>query len=240
MSKRITPEELPRVLQTLRDGAARAQCDALRRLCPCRSRCYEPQVWLSILHMWANTHDEQVRHQAQHAIDTLRDNLRHSEPARELVRVLAERHQLSLPELDVRQTKMQEARRLDSRATLDLLEALRGTDTTAQCAALHALCPCRNRRYDKEVWIEIFRLFRTTTHSRVRDDAQHAIDTLQNRTRTDPRSQELVRKLAPFDPRARELSRRIPTYREPMADAQSTLVVPNWERTPRSRRNRRR
>lgn len=133
MSKRITPEELPRVLQTLRDGAARAQCDALRRLCPCRSRCYEPQVWLSILHMWANTHDEQVRHQAQHAIDTL-----------------------------------------------------------------------------------------------------------QNRTRTDPRSQELVRKLAPFDPRARELSRRIPTYREPMTDAQSTLVVPNWERTPRSRRNRRR
>lgn len=181
-----------------------------------------------------------MRHQAEHAIDTLRDNLRHSEPARELVRVLSEHHELSLPDPDARQTKKLEARRLDSRATLALLEVLRGEDTTAQCAALRALCPCRNRRYDKEVWIEIFRLFRTTSDNRVRDGAQHAIDTLKNRVRSDPRSQELVRKVAPFDPRARELIHRIPTHREPMAATQSTLVIPGWERSPRSRRNRRR
>src|SRR5437763_321391 len=50
-------------------------------------------------------------------------------------------------------------RRLTSQDVPGVLEVLAGSDEDAQCEALTRLCPCRNRRYDREVWLAIPRAY---------------------------------------------------------------------------------
>ena len=61
---------------------------------------------------------------------------------------------------------------------------------------LTRLCPCRNRVYDREVWTRLF-VVRESDDSQVRQAAKHAIHTLLDNAKTDPRSQELLLRLPP-------------------------------------------
>jgi hypothetical protein len=131
---------------------------------------------------------------------------------------------------------MQE-RRITSRDVPRILEALESNDPETQCAALRSLCPCRNRRYDREVWVEIFRAYTEDETGEVRDQAQHAIDTLIMRARTDPRSQELIRWLSEQEAVPFPLEGAIPVWRPRTA---GLPPIPRWERSRRSRSNRRR
>lgn len=141
-------------------------------------------------------------------------------------------------------------RRVTSRDVPRLLEALAGNDVEAQCDALRDLCPCRNRRYDREVWRAIFDAYASSEDASVRDQAIHAIETLRGRVRTDPRSQELVRWLAEqgvVDPLGLETAiplwnprptvRRCPLRATPWHKA-GLPPIPRWERGHRSRPNK--
>lgn len=243
--KRIMPEEIPALLTALEEGDAATKRDILRRLCPCRSRCYEGEVWLAIFHTYHTSMDEAVCNQAEHAIETLREFSRTSVYAHDTVEWLAREHAITLPDKEPRRnTRKHPPRPLTSWDVPRLLEVLSGEDGEAQCAALKSLCPCRHRIYDKQVWLTIFRLHDYSDYPGVRDLASHAIDTLlRERTRIDPRSQDLVRWL-----RGRV---RMPGHhstpkfvRQPLPVASSgneiELQIPVWERSQRSKTNRRR
>lgn len=131
---------------------------------------------------------------------------------------------------------MPEERRLTSRDVPNVLDALCGGDQDAQHEALFRMCPCRNRRYDKEVWLEIFRICEESPDGVIRDRARHAIDTLRQRVRTDPRSQELVQWLADQGTLTFTLEGEIPEWRPRVQG----LKIPRPERARRSRVNRRR
>ncbi|HLV80431.1 MAG TPA: hypothetical protein VKT32_09115 [Chthonomonadaceae bacterium] len=73
-----------------------------------------------------------------------------------------------------------------------LLQMLRSDDVEAQRHALLVVCPCRNRYYDKEIWRAIFAVRDTGTDGKARERAHHVIGTLQERTRFDMRSLELL------------------------------------------------
>jgi hypothetical protein len=137
---------------------------------------------------------------------------------------------------------MIEKRRLTSRDVPGILATLAGDDEEAQCEVLTRLCPCRNRRYDREVWLEILRAYSCGGSGTVRDQAGHALDTLRQRLRTDPRSQELVRWLAEQDALPFPLDDEIPEWQPRAVPGQAggPLRIPRPERTPRSRANRRR
>lgn len=269
MSKRIEAEELSRLLQAL-DGDEKARCDALRALCPCHSRCYDRAAWLAIFKAYHSSREEAVRHQALHAIETLRERVYNDDApdlqARELAAWLADEHMIFLP---ADKLLTEHGRRITSREVPRLLQILAGDDAGAQCDALRALCPCRNRRYDKELWLEIMRAYETSDHPQVRDQAHHAIETLRNRVRTDPRSQELARWLNGHK-RAWRVHWSVPVWPPRLAiNATGALVsgafeigasatgvissglmptgvlpdgrlIPSWERSPRSKANRRR
>ena len=51
-------------------GSSEEKCDALTRLCPCRNRIYDREVWQRIF-MASEDDDWQVRQKEKHAIDTL-------------------------------------------------------------------------------------------------------------------------------------------------------------------------
>lgn len=127
--------------------------------------------------------------------------------------------------------------RISFRDVPRLLEELACDDPAKQNAALRAACPCRNRRYDKELWLAIFQTYAETNIYTVRDAAEHAIGTLRERARTDPRSQELSLWLADQDvtdlPLQEDVPAWIPTLRG------NGLYIPRFEHSARSRRNRR-
>lgn len=130
--------------------------------------------------------------------------------------------------------------RITSREIADLLDDLRCGDQDAQEGALRALCPCRNRRYDREAWRAIFLVHKASETESVRDAAAHAIQTLHGRARRDPRSQDLLRWLESegvCDPRPESL---LPVWRPRLHWAQGQLAIPRRERLRRSKANRRR
>ncbi len=133
------------------------------------------------------------------------------------------------------------ARRITARDVARILETLNGCDDEAKHDALRDLCPCRNRRYDREVWAAIYDAYEHGDAA-IRDQAGHAIGTLQGRIRTDPRSQELAGWLAQEIPAAAALALQIPVWNPKplfMGGAKS-LAVPRFERTHRSRKNKQR
>ena len=130
-------------------------------------------------------------------------------------------------------------RRVTSRDVPTLLQELSCGDPNAQAETLHALCPCRNRRYDKEVWRAIFAAQAESDNAQVRDAATHAIETLRERARTDPRSQELLLWLVEQDvPTRVPLDLDVPAWIPNLRG--NGLYIPRYEPAPRSKANRRR
>jgi hypothetical protein len=233
--KTITSEELAELQAVLDayDGDPGAQCEALTRLCPCRSRWDDPDVWRSILHAQECSPDPKVRHQAEHAVDTLRIYARTNPHFADLAGRLDRETGSALLSPPLVKGK------LTSKDVPHLIEVLEGDDAGAQCDALHHLCPCRNRSYDTAAWAAVFRAFEETENAAVRDGAHHAIDTLKSRLRTDPRSQDLVRQLAAASPTAAMLANAVPEWnpRAPVT-AKGLPTIPRFERGRRSRKNK--
>lgn len=231
-NEEISAEEAAR-LQAILDGHDfEAQCDALSRLCPCRSRCYDREIWRAILHAGDSSVDAEVRHRAEHAIDTLREHARNDPEAQELARWLA-------PYDGSGRLQKSVTGRITARDVPRLIEILEGEDSMAQCDALTGLCPCRNRVYDKEVWRAIFCAYEETDNADVRDKAAHAIQTLRERVRIDPRSQELVLSLASENATAAVLESAVPVWnpRTPRT-RRGELPIPRFERSHRSKANK--
>jgi hypothetical protein len=101
---------------------------------------------------------------------------------------------------------------------------------------LTALCPCRNRRYDQNVWLAIFRAAEEGETGAIRDQAQHAIGTLMERVKTDPRTQKLVRKLLEEGSISRISAEAIPSWQPNLRG--NGLYIPRFERSARSKANR--
>jgi hypothetical protein len=102
---------------------------------------------------------------------------------------------------------------------------------------LTALCPCRNRRYDQNVWLAIFRAAEEGETGAIRDQAQHAIGTLMERVKTDPRTQKLVRQLIDDGQVSRLTEEAIPKWIPNLRG--NGLYIPRFERSSRSKSNRR-
>ena len=128
--------------------------------------------------------------------------------------------------------------RISFRDVPRLLEELACDDPAKQNAALRAACPCRNRRYDKELWLAIFHTYAETQAFTVRDAAEHAIGTLRERARNDPRSQELLLWLAEQGVTDLPLQEDVPAWIPNLRG--NGLYIPRFEHSPRSRCNRRR
>jgi hypothetical protein len=134
--------------------------------------------------------------------------------------------------------KRAEERPVTSRDIPRLLAILNGCDDEAKPEALRSLCPCRNRRYDEEVWRAVFAAL-DSPDAAVRDDAQHVVAELRARVRTDPRTQELLGRLAAEVPAAAALTHNVPVWYE-KAPLPKGLVVPRFERGHRSSKNKQR
>lgn len=134
------------------------------------------------------------------------------------------------------------AERITSRdipAILDVL--LCCDDPSVQQHALRLVCPCRNRTYDRELWRQVFSAYRDRELcGDVRDQAGHAISTLYERARTDPRTQELLRWLDAEGVLDRPLDGIVPEWNATGRGGTNGLYIPRFERAPRSRVNRRR
>ena len=121
-----------------------------------------------------------------------------------------------------------------------LLRELNSEDCTEQREALRLSCPCRNVRYDRELWRMIFDVYESAQTVLVRDQALHAIETLLQRARTDPRSQELLRWLADNGVTSLNVEDKIPVWQPVGRGGLNGLYIPRYEHSPRSRRNCRR
>src|SRR5437016_14071314 len=84
-AEKITPEDLPRLMETLSGENAAAQQQALRMLCPCRNRVYDRDVWVEIYRALDSPLGEEVRDRAEHAVKTLEERAQTSEEAKELL-----------------------------------------------------------------------------------------------------------------------------------------------------------
>lgn len=228
----ISEESLARFLDALDGNDTEAKCDALTALCPCRSRVYDRDGWLAILHAgeWGET--EQVRDRAHHALDSLRERVPIDPEAEALVRWLA-------PHDGTGRLRRRTVPPITARAADTIIEALAEGDVETQCELLEALCPCRNRIYSRDVWRAIFDLRDRTESPTVRDKASHAIGTLQERVRTDPRSQELAGWLADEVDSAAFLGAAIPVW-NPRSPRKGPKLppIPRFERGHRSRPNK--
>jgi hypothetical protein len=129
--------------------------------------------------------------------------------------------------------------RVTSRDIPRLLDTLACDDPNARAETLTLLCPCRNVRYDKEVWLAIFQAAKCADSHVVRDRAGHAIGTLRERARTDPRSQALVSWLVDQGVAPSDMSEAIPAWRPYRAPELNGLIIPRYEPPSRSRKNRR-
>lgn len=72
---KIHLDELPKVVRMLDKGSIEEKCYALRVLCPCRNPIYNHEVWQKIFR--AKQNSRSVGHDADHAIDTFRQHIRH-------------------------------------------------------------------------------------------------------------------------------------------------------------------
>ena len=131
-------------------------------------------------------------------------------------------------------------RRVKSRDIPEMLDLLACGDPKAHADALTLLCPCRNVRYDKEVWTAIFRAEQCSEDRVVRDRAGHAIGTLRERARTDPRSQSLVAWLVQEGVAPAALAEVIPEWRPWPIVTANGIAIPRYEAPTRSRHKRQR
>ena len=119
-----------------------------------------------------------------------------------------------------------------------LLDILEGDEPEEKQKALRLLCPCRNPHYNKEVWKTVFRAAESGEDAHVRDQAQHAIGTLRERARTDPRSQDLLLQLAEEGIVLPGLENLLPVWNPLGRAGLDGLYIPRYEPQPRSRKNR--
>jgi hypothetical protein len=232
--ERITSRDVPNLLDVLAGDDLDAKCNALTTLCPCRNRVYVRDAWLAILHAeeWGET--EHVRDRARHALDSLRERVPFDSEAESLVRWL-------LPHDGRDRLQCNNLPAVTARNVEAIVEILAGDDAEAQCALLEALCPCRNRIYSRDIWRAIFAVRERTENPSVKDKAAHAIGTLRERVRTDPRSQELVRDLAGEIGAAGSLEAAIPVWNTGYPRKGAKLPsIPKFERGHRSRPNKQR
>lgn len=122
-----------------------------------------------------------------------------------------------------------------------LLDILHGCEPHEQAEALTVLCPCRNRRYDREIWRAVFELYNRNEvlPLQVRDNAQHAIETLFDRARKDPRTQYLLLWLEGQGLCSRPLDGLLPKWRPGGRAGLNGLYIPRYEPPRRSKANRR-
>jgi hypothetical protein len=245
----ITPDDVPGLLERLACGDAETQQRTLRQLCPCRSRCDDQQIWTAICRTLHDVHAEMhVRDAAFHALETLVNYARIRPTAKEILDWLLEQRLLWLPLEKPDRVKKQEPTReprpkdrIRSNDLPRLLETLSCGDPHDQQKALQLLCPCRNARYDQEVWLAIFRAYESgEVGGHVRDQAFHAIETLRQRAKTDPRSQRLIQWLIDNGVTSLPLDENIPIWKPTGRAGLDGLYIPRYEPASRSRRNRRR
>lgn len=238
--RKITVQDVPHLLQSLACGDPETQQHTLRLLCPCRNRVYDAEIWTAIFCSYDSVSaPEPVRNQAKHAIETLLDRAHTSRQAQALVDTLTERG-IYLQSINENRTMTKLPEKITSRDVPRLLETLACDDPHAQKDALRLLCPCRNRRYDKEVWVAIFQTYACAEGIEVRDQALHAIETLRLRARTDPRTQELLRWLSDQDVLMPGFEEAVPVWKPRGRGGLDGLYIPRFEHSPRSRANRRR
>ncbi len=240
---KVNTEDIPELLNVLACGDERSQKNTLGMLCPCRTRCYDQEIWVAICRAYDNPHSGSgVKDRAFHALETLVERARTNPPYQELLNWLTDQRILALPleKPDPPRRKAKKTKREDKITSRDiprLMETLECGDPEAQQHTLKLLCPCRNPRYDREVWLAIFRAYECGQTGHVRDQAGHAIGTLLERARTDPRSQEMVLWLAEQGVCTHPLDSVVPVWQSRLSPS---LYIPRWERSPRSKANRRR
>jgi hypothetical protein len=248
MAKRkFGPDAIPQVLQTLSCADIERQQTMLRELCPCRSQCYDRDIWAAICRAYDwGAATGRVAEQAHHALTTLVEKARPETEEAELLEWLTTHGHLQLP---LRHpgtgdrkphVEPKPKQRVRSRDLPRLLETLNCGDPDDKQKTLQLLCPCRNVRYDQEVWLAIFRAYESGDTGHVRDQAGHAIGTLRERARTDPRSQKLLMWLAEQGVNALPLDNVIPTWQPTGRAGLDGLYIPRFEHSPRSKSNRRR
>lgn len=250
MPKRtITAQDVPNFLEMLACSDPITQQNALSALCPCRSRCDDHAIWTAICHAFDSPESpSRVKDQAFHALETLVNKAKTNPEAEELLNWLVEQRLLLLPleradvprNRDGSPRRPQENLRVTSRDVPRLVETIHCGDTGDQQHALMLACPCRNRRYDKELWLAIFRAYAESDDAQVRDQAVHAIGTLRERARTDPRSQKLLLWLEAQGVASPSLTEAVPTWQPGGRAGLNGLYIPRFERSPRSKANRRR
>lgn len=247
MAKRdkIGPEDIPRLLAALDCGDRESRQAALRVLCPCRNRTQDRALWTAICQAVDDFRTTaEVRDQAFHALQTLVEYADRDADYRELLDWLLAQGLVWLPlekpqpPLNRDGTKRKERERVTARDMPRLMEILACGDWEAQKRTLTLLCPCRNPQYDRHVWRTIFEAYENAETGAVRDQAGHAIGTLLERGRTDPRSQELLTWLAEQGVcSSLALKEAVPVWQPRQG---SGLYIPRFERSPRSKANRRR
>jgi hypothetical protein len=247
IKKGFSPQELQACLLTLDTEDPAAQQVLLRDLCPCRARCYDQTVWLAICRALDSPQDA-VQHQAQHAIETLLERAKTDEASRELRDWLLNKHAfiLSLGRLETPRKKSREARKQEEKVTSKvtsqdmprLLDILEGDQPEEKQKVLRLLCPCRNPHYNKEVWKTVFQTAEAGEDGSIRDQAQHAIATLRERARTDPRSQDLLQQLAQEGVELPGLEDILPVWNPLGRAGLNGLYIPRYEVPSRSKKNR--
>ena len=243
IKREFSPQELESCLLTLDGEESAAQQILLRELCPCRSRCYDPTVWLAICRAFDSPQNE-VQHQAEHAIETLLERAKTDEQSRQLRDWLLGNNAfvLSLGRLETPRKKSREARKQEEKVTSQdmprLLDILEGDQPDDKQKVLRLLCPCRNPHYNKEVWKTVFLAAAAGEDGHVRDQAQHAIGTLRERARTDPRSQDLLLQLAKEGVVLPGLQDIIPVWSPQGRAGLNGLYIPRYESHSRSKKNR--
>lgn len=241
--KNFSPQELEACLLTLDGEETTAQQVVLRDLCPCRSRCYDRTVWLAICRALDDP-EEAVRHQAEHALETLLERAQTDAQSRELRDWLLEKSafEISLGKLEMARKMPRRARKQQDKITPRdmprLLEILEGDNAEEKQKALRLLCPCRNAHYNKEVWKKVFLAAESGEDGHVRDQAQHAIGTLRERARLDPRSQDLLLQLAAEGIVLPEIADILPAWNPGGRGGLNGLYIPRYEPQSRGKKNR--
>lgn len=244
---RLTVKDVPALLQALTCGDAVVQQRTLGVLCPCQNRVYNISIWREIFRVYDEAsvglfvrnqpEYEPVRDRAAHAIQTLHEFSRTEAEAQCLLDSLRAEGIDTMPD-----SKRKPERQQSQRLAMQHLQAIEDTLACGthedQKELLTALCPCRNRRYDQNVWAAIFRSAHDGETGAIRDQAHHAIGTLMERARTDPRTQELLLKLREQGAVSQTVEDSIPTWRPNLRG--NGLYIPRFQHSPRSKTNRRR
>ncbi len=239
----FSSQELQACLLTLDGEESDAQKVLLRDLCPCHARCYDRTIWLAICRAFDSPQKE-IQHQAEHAIETLLERAETDEKSLELRDWLLERNAfaISVGRLEKPRKKSREARKQKEKVTPQdmprLLDILEGDHSEDKQKVLHMLCPCRNPHYNKNVWKTVFRMADAGEDGQIRDGARHAIGTLRERARTDPRSQDLLQQLAKDGVVTPSLLDTIPVWSPLGRAGLNGLYIPRYEPHTRTKKNR--